>query len=264
MLFLVLLLIGYLTGELTSVNGDLTAIIDSRIERRAIYEVEDASRLVNLYLTVNNRYPQSKVELETFAENIGERLSSERLNLIYVPSVTGSIIKYERVIIFVQNNKEIISEAEFTALNTCGVGLNDDAGYCAPNKSTYTVINSDIHINNTLRILNSRINEAFYKITQSYDGRSIGFPNVKKNGASMPANSSVTLPDFVGYTGNAASCRGTFAFSKMFLNCSDLFDDFGNPVIYFYKSSKEIFLIIQTPYLNADGSAINLSRYAKV
>lgn len=250
--------------SLSTIVNDLNAIIDARIDRKQIIQVQDAARLTNLHLSIYNRFPVSEVELVNFANSIGERLNTETLKFLYIPSVSGSLYQYERVIIYIQNPKEVLLETEFELLNTCGTGLNDDDGYCAPLGAKYTVLDGNNHYQNLLRTINFRMNEAFYKISQSYDGRTVGFPRRKASGVNMPINSTVTLADFVGFVGTPQSCSGTFQFGRMFINCADMFDELGNPILYYYKNSREIFLIARTNIKDASGNFITVSRYAKV
>jgi hypothetical protein len=264
MIFIFILLMSYVTNALTSVNNEVMSVVDARIERRAISEVQDAARLARLFILIHNRYPISQAEVETFAISVGERFPSENIRILHVPLVVGSLFQYERLIIYIQDNKQIVLESEFTAQNTCGTGLNDPSGYCAPNDAKYTVLNSDAHIQNMVRTMNFRINETFYKVSQAYDGRTVGFPRRKASGLDLSDNTSATLADFVGYAGTPASCRGTYRFARMFLNCSDLFDDTGNPIVYYYKNSREVYLVVTTPFKDASGNAINISRYARV
>lgn len=264
MIVLFAIIFGIATLSLSSIINDLQVVIDARVERRSVSQVEDAARLAKLHLAIYNRYPSSEAALISFAQSIGERINTDTLNYVYVPTVNGTQYQYERVIIYVQNRKEVLIQSEFESLNTCGTGLNDDRGYCAPLGAKYTVLDSSWHYQNVLRTINFRMNESFFKIAQSYDGRTVGFPRTKSNGVDMPIDSSVTIAEFVGYTGSAQNCTGTFQFSRMFLNCSDLFDELGNPIIYFYKNSREIFLIAQTSIRDQSGQLISVSRYARV
>lgn len=264
MIFIFVLFLGLATMSLSGIVDDLNEIIDRRIDRKHTIQVEEAARLTNLHLSMFNRYPNSEVELINFAKSIGERLNADTLKYVYVPEVIGSLYRYERVIIYVQNPKEIVLDSEFQLLNECGTGLNDDDGYCAPLGAKYTVLDANGHYQNVLRTINFRMNEAFYKIAQAYDGRTVGFPRRKADGVNMPDNTAVNLADFVGFIGLPSTCTGSFRFGRMFINCSDMFDEFGNPIIYYYKNSKEIYLIARTGIKDASGNFITVSRSAKV
>ena len=264
MILIFVLFLGVATMSLSSIVNDLNEIIDARIERKHIIQIEEAARLTNLYLSLYNRMPVSEVELVNFANSIGERLNTDTLKFLYIPTVNGSLYRYDRVILYVQNPKEVLLESEFESLNTCGTGLNDDAGYCAPLGAKYTVLDASNHYQNLIRTINFRMNEAFYKISQSYDGRTVGFPRRKADGGDMPLNSTVTLAEFVGFSGSASTCSGNFQFGRMFINCADMYDDLGNPILYYYKNSREIFLIARTNIRDASGNLITISRYARV
>lgn len=264
MLLIFLVLIGYFTNELSSAAGTYGEVVESRLERRDRYDVEDAASLVRLHQDVIGRLPMTVAELTAFSKSIGQSFDESRVGFQYVPTVIGSLVRYERVILFVQKRGFATTESSFLAANTCGAGVTDDAGFCAPSGAFYSVIDTNARILSSIRAINFRINETYYKVTQTYDGRGVGFPNRRENGVLIPANTSVTLANFVGYTGTAANCRGTFKFSVMFLNCSDLFDNLGNPVIYHYRNPREIYLAVQTPFRDAAGNIINISRYARV
>ncbi len=264
MIFIFVFFLGMATMSLSGIIDDLNEIIERRIDRKHTIQIEEAARLTNLHLSIFNRYPTSEVELINFAISIGERLNADTLKYVYVPEVAGSLYRYERVVIYVQNPKEIILDTEFQLLNECGTGLNDDDGYCAPLDAKYTVLDAGAHYQNLLRTINFRMNEAFYKIAQAYDGRTVGFPRRKADGTNMADDSAVNLADFVGFIGQPSTCNGSFRFGRMFINCSDMFDELGNPIIYYYKNSKEIHLIAQTTIKDASGNFITISRFARV
>lgn len=264
LLMIFVLFLGFSTLSLSTANSTIVGIIDARLERRETAQVEDAARLAKLFLSIYNRYPTSQLELTNFAGSVGEFINTETLRYVYVPSVIGSLFQYERVIIYVQDTREIVTDAQFQSLNTCGTGLNDDAGYCAPLDAKYTVLDANAHYQSVLRTINFRMNEAFYKISQAYDGRGDGFPRRKADGVVMAPNTTVTLAEFVGFIGAPSTCTGVFPFGRMFINCSDMFDEFGSPILYYYRNSREIFLVAQTTILSPSGTPISVSRYARV
>ncbi len=259
-----LLFILSITVTATSLIWDLQSVIDLKTDRRHVAAVSDTARVATLFYSLRNRYPSTKQELQDFARSIGEKLSHAEIQYVYVPVVVGAQYQYPRAIIYLQNPRRIVDDSDFQALNLCGTGLDDDDGYCAPNEARYTVLDASGLIQNQLRTMNFRMNETFFKLTQSYDGRNGGFPRVKNDGTTMPLDSSVTLANFVGYAGTAVACSGTFRFSTMPLNCSDLFDDYGNPVTYYYKNGREVSLLVKTSFKDGAGNQINISRYVKV
>lgn len=82
------------------------------------------------------------------------------------------------------------------------------------------------------------------------------FPRVANDGASLAVGQMRTLQAMVGFGGNARNCNGVFVWAGIPLDCTALFDLWGNPVGYQYQADNYMVLASEAPFANAAGQTV--------
>lgn len=174
-------------------------------------------------------------------------------------SVTGlkdSVWTYGRMVFFSTPPRSGIAADDYLASNSCGTGsFYLDSSWCGQRTSTWFRRETrDVYHS---QIANQRIqlHRTLQKFAQHYNAAG-NFPRTKQDGSPIASSSIHTLAELSGFSGLANQCKTVHSFDSVPLDCTDLFDQWGQPVAYQFESGKRIVLVVKTPILNSAGTPV--------
>jgi len=182
-------------------------------------------------------------------------------------NIADENFRFSRVTVFVHDSyNPAMSDVDFLAAsnNACGTGAFATAGeWCAPadgatrwwKQESREVIASEVQrerrrLVRLLQKFNAWYNDDITVSTKS---------GVWGNNYPNPGAPSATLVALAGFTQNAKNCSGMWTWSRIPIDCSDLYSIWGTPTVYNYVSPTHIVLMSQSPFIKADGSPLYIS-----
>lgn len=256
-MFGVSLLLAVLLGNMAATNFDLAKHI--RNERVKI-DMNMLSSGVDQYYKDTGTYPTSLATLVT--TNGFEHLkSAQNAEVGYQVSgtITDTVWSFNRAVIVQFNPQASETVATVTYGNTCGSGAASlAASWCGTAKRMWQRKEARESMNNHIADQRIRQQRVISKFAAYYNNVQ-KLPNKDQTSAALAASERYNLNTLAGYTGTASACSGSYSWMGIPIDCSDMFDRWGNQVDVIYFSDTHIALVSVSPLKNSAGASINIA-----
>lgn len=175
------------------------------------------------------------------------------------PTITDSSWQFRRAVLFSVPAGTGTTAATYFASNTCGTGSAMDVAttsWCGSKQSLWFKRETREQFTGQIETQRVQMARTLQRLGSAFNVAG-AFPSKDSTGTSLVAGNSYSLAALVGYVGDATSCRNTFTLNGgVPLDCSDLFDQWGNAIGYQFVSTKYVILFAETPIVNAAGTAV--------
>lgn len=170
--------------------------------------------------------------------------------------LADSVWQYDRMVFFSSSPKAGIQAADYLASNACGTGpFGTHSSWCGQPGSAWFRRETRDGYHNLIANQRIRLQSTLQKFAQYYNANG-SFPSSKTDGSPIAASSIHTLAELVDFSSTVDQCRTVHSFDSVPLDCTDIFDNWGQPVAYQYESGKRIVLVVKTPILNRAGTPV--------
>lgn len=230
---------------------------------------------VDQYYKETGVYPDSLSTLANTAgyEHLRSYLSADATNGIFTGSrdlvdvarsntLTDSFWRYQRAAVFYRDNRTMSAATYLSAAkNGCPpsgttVDFYSGAAWCGPLKGTWTRLESREQYSNLLADAREQMNETLAKFGEYYN----------QAGTFPAAATPVLLRSLVSLVGTGSAvgtsvgtCQGQFHLQGIPLDCSDLYNRFGNPLYYQKLTTKRVVLFANSTLVNASGTTVSVA-----
>lgn len=263
LLFFLLQALVLLTGGR---QRELATALDAETRDYTVYQLAAG---INNYFIENNAYPASLAALTAAAGYEHLRGTARPFQDFSVASnLTDGAFRYSRAVLYTQDpyNPQMSDTAYLSAANnTCGTGdFATAAEWCGPNSATtrWWKHESREEIAPGLARERARLLRLLQKFNGWYnDDITVSTtPGIWGNNYPDPGTTAAPLTSLVaGFTQTATTCTGMYTWSRIPIDCADLYSIWGTPTVYNYVSPTHIVLMTQTPYTKADGTPLYVS-----
>jgi len=259
-----ILFILFVSAAISVVIGDQTAnnIALIKAYKAQLSQNNVSSLYVNLnqYFLQTNTYPATVNSL--VAMNEFSHLKSSLPNSIAY-SLSGDINdskwNFKRSTVVSLNTLAGETQSSILSVNKCGSG---DAGtavsWCGSSDKLWVKLESRESYNSMLSQQRVRQQRLMHKIALYFNDAQY-FPDKKNDGSALAVGQLYMLHALVGYLGSSSTCTGNFQWRGIPLDCSELFDLWGNSVGYQYISSAHVAIVSTSQVMNNSGSNITIA-----
>lgn len=144
-----------------------------------------------------------------------------------------------------------------SGVSPCAVDITN-ATWCPPENGFHSVLETRAHALTDIAIAQKALQRTGYKIAMVF--RATGdFPVLHSGNPDLSVGDGHALTDLIGYSGSAAACDGPFTWAGVVLDCSDLYNLWGEEVVYTYLGTKEIGLSARSGLKTAAGADYYIS-----
>lgn len=164
------------------------------------------------------------------------------------PVLIDSTWQFSRAVLFSNNPVRGVTPTNYLSLNACGAGTFFVASsWCGSKSSAWYRSESRETYSNLINTQRARLNRTLQRFGDYYNANNT-FPS------GVLVNTTATLASLVGYSGTSLNCTGTYQWAGVPIDCTDMFDQWGNLVGFNFFSASHITLISETPLFNAAGT----------
>lgn len=241
----------------TNVTGLLDSTANSLRERNTYNALVSLARGIESYRHYRGQYPVDIPSLLSAKGYSHHRFNYDKLpNLTYaVVTLTDGTLTYQRVLLATQDPLSAISNIQYLQANHCGVtDFSQSDDFCPDPNSLFYLADNRGALSRTRILATMRLDSTLHTIG-----------NKARNGLSdlagvLTSGDSTELATAFGYFGTPSTCTGTYTTDDIVLSCADLFNPWGQPVIYHYESPTNVKVETSIPVLKADGTTIAVIR----
>lgn len=228
--------------------------------------VRQLATAVNNYRTENGTYPADLATL--FGATGYEHLRSVQRpfqGLAIANNISDGSFFFNRVVVFSQedfNPTQTVSD--FLTTNACGAAPFATAPeWCAPanSETRWWKQESREVIADEIEVERHRLLRLLHKFNAWYNGDvTVSTTNgVWGNNYPNPGSPYANLVALTGFAQTAKTCSGILTWSRIPIDCTDLYSIWGTPTVYNYVSPTHIVLLTKTPFTKADGTPLYVS-----
>lgn len=251
-------MIATLLAIMTQRNLDNVHFYDATVRSIHAQTVADS---VKQYYADSGTFPASTQALAGTSGYEHVR-SAQDVSTSYTASgtLTDPVWQFKRAIVYTYDRANGPSNSSFESNNTCGSGSATTAtSWCGPNNDGYLWFRIETRDGANFEIAHQRANQqrTLQKLASYFNAQQT-FPNKDQTGAVLTAGQAYTLASLAGYAGSATNCAGIYTWRGVPLDCSELFDRWGNAIAYAYLSNTHIAILSTSPLSDATGNAITI------
>lgn len=233
------------TYQSSVVRSDIAALMESVVEAR------------NSGATASYVDPQSLLSVNGY-----EFLRFRNIPRYQFRNATGindGYWRFDRSVIWFESPHSAVGNNEYTTptYNTCGDdGLMTSSNWCGRTQSIW--VREESKTDYAAEILGER--QRLYRTISKFYRR---FEHDQALSTSTPGTVA-TLASLAGYAGVASNCSGIYLYNAIPLNCSDMFNAWGIPVVLNVISAKHVALVNRTTISSAAGQFVRLAEEANL
>lgn len=243
-----------LVSQSSAVYKELAGYTRSQVERGNMIEV--ASGLESYYQE-RGVYPAT---LQALASTPGyEHLHSGfSNNMGYTKSgaLNDGTWQFQRAVVYLVPAGSDDRVDTYPAKNYCGTGSSLTAiSWCGNRQGLYYRRETRDTVNEDLTTQQVRLIRLQMKFARFYNAFA-KYPDKNSSNGALSEGSLSTVAELAGYTGAPSSCQGTHQYLGIPIDCSDMFDRWGNYVTYQFESATHVIFISESPFFNASGERV--------
>jgi hypothetical protein len=226
----------------------------------------DQTDLLNLSATIKQFYDEKRsypTSISSLASTSGYEQSRSMTNAFQSYVVSGTIVdsvwSFQRAVVFNVNRSHGATDSSYGLINNCGSGsITSGSSWCGQPDSLWSRLEARDEFNAEITVQRTRQQRLLQRLA-SYFNNMGNFPNKDQSSANMVSGLSYSVAVLVGYGGSGGACSGTFSWLGVPIDCSDMFDIWGNAINYAYFGDKHIALVSSTPILNRLGQKVQIA-----
>lgn len=246
--------LAYLGDGLVTQYQDLSQMYQARL--RAIHTKVIAESLEQ-YFQEKGSFP---VSIDALTSSNGYEHTRGLANVwqgyATVSGLKDSIWRYDRMVFFSTEPRLGILANDYLSSNSCGTGsFYIASSWCGQRTSIWFRRETRDLYHNQIANQRIRLHRTLQKFAQHYNTYG-DFPGRRADGSIIADKSIYSLAELSGFSGTASQCKTVHSFGSIPLDCTDLFDQWGQAVGYQFESNKQIILVVKTPIENTAGTPV--------
>ncbi|MCF6783439.1 hypothetical protein [Stutzerimonas stutzeri] len=182
-----------------------------------------------------------------------------RLQSSRATGITDSVWRFSRVAVWFESPYKYVGNTVYLSAsqNTCGNGAFGTAiSWCGRTESIWGKVEDKGSFSSLIFAEKNRLSRTMSKFYKRY--------NKDRTFSPLSNGSSRTLASLVGYTGTAAACSQVFVYNEIPLDCHDLFNFWGVPVVFHKIGDLHIALGNRTEVFDGSGNPVRLLEEARL
>ncbi len=238
----------------TSVVTNITFLNSAYTSQIEFFNVAEVKAGIEKYIDETNNIPSTLSDVYTYQGYEYLKPLSEYIQLQSgTITQSGYLPTYNRLVIATDIIGNL-ANSTFWTNNTCGAGTVQTASnWCGNNTVKWSKI--ETRSDYLDQISNERLKQQWLlsKFAEYYSANQ-KFPITKYDTSTISPGDSITLNSVVNNNSAYKTCSGIYNFETIPLDCNDLHNKWGNPIEYYYITSKHIVIMSKTKYQYNDGS----------
>lgn len=245
------------------ISGQVTTniqLLNSYRAKTSAYTLTVAAESLKQYYAEKQSYPTSLTSMSATVgfEQVKSYIATGQ-GYSVSPSIIDSVWTFQRATVFNYSPTKGDTVSSITTGNSCGSGsFSVSTSWCGPKDSLWFRNETRESFNDEIVTQRAKQQRILQKMA-SYFNTSEKFPNKDQSSVALVAGSSYPLKTLAGFGGTAMTCSGTFTWEAIPIDCGEMFDRWGNDVLYAYFSNTHIAIVTSTPILNKFSVRINIA-----